>query len=241
MSDDESKRRLKKLTRNLLGTSDVYRELIPDPHAEHLYVPVDSEWADDRETRQSCTRFRYAEDESSLERRSRPVRDRLRNNRILGSSTTFSRMAVQDSAVASDRLPERARSVQTQRAGSNETCRAEDAHSAGMAKKGTTSSSQNIDSPQPSRPHDEGHDSRETDQVRTCLELARITLDRLEPTCTVVTTAVTSATSVTVNSSQCYRLTAHGETCVRLRKHTIPHKHSPQTALENPRNAVCSM
>ena len=39
-------------------------------------------------------------------------------------------------------FPERARSLQTQRAGSNETRGAQDAHSAGMAKNGTTSSSQ---------------------------------------------------------------------------------------------------
>ena len=48
-------RRLKKLTRYLLGTSEVYQELCPDPHAETLQVPVDSDWADDRKTRQSCS------------------------------------------------------------------------------------------------------------------------------------------------------------------------------------------
>ena len=49
-------RRLKKLTCYLLGTSDVYQELCPDPHAEILQVPVESDWADDKETRQSCSR-----------------------------------------------------------------------------------------------------------------------------------------------------------------------------------------
>ena len=39
----------------LLGTSEVYQELCPDPHAETLQVPVDSDWADDRKTRQSCS------------------------------------------------------------------------------------------------------------------------------------------------------------------------------------------
>ena len=48
-------RRLKKLTRYLLGTTEVYQELCPDPHAETLQVPVDSDWADDRKTRQSCS------------------------------------------------------------------------------------------------------------------------------------------------------------------------------------------
>ena len=47
-------RRLKKLIRYLLGTSDVYQEFCPD-HAEILQVPVDSDWADDRATRQSCS------------------------------------------------------------------------------------------------------------------------------------------------------------------------------------------
>ena len=46
-------RRLKKLTRCLLGTSDVYHEFCPDPHAEILQVPVGSDWADDKTTRQS--------------------------------------------------------------------------------------------------------------------------------------------------------------------------------------------
>ena len=46
-------RRLKKLTRYLLGTSDVYQEFCPYPLAEILQVPVDSDWADDKATRQS--------------------------------------------------------------------------------------------------------------------------------------------------------------------------------------------
>ena len=146
---------------------------------------------------------------SSCERRRRVVCHRLRSNRRPGSSTIFARLAVQNSAAASDRFTECACSVQTQRARSNETCRAEDAHSAGMARNGTTSSSQSIDSRQSSRPHDPGHDSRETDQVRTSLGLARITLRRLEPTCTAVTsaTSVTQTLSIetnTVNSFQYY-------------------------------------
>ena len=48
-------RKLKKLTRCSLGTSEVYQELRLDPHAETLKVPVDSDWADDKETRQSCS------------------------------------------------------------------------------------------------------------------------------------------------------------------------------------------
>ena len=48
-------RRLKKLTRYLLGTSEVYQELCPSPHAETLQGPVDSDGADDKETRQSCS------------------------------------------------------------------------------------------------------------------------------------------------------------------------------------------
>ena len=136
----------------------------------------------------------YAKHESSFERRSRVVRHRLRSNRRPWSSRTVARMAVQNSAAYLDRLTKCARSVQTQRTRPKETCRAEDARSAGMAKKGTTSSSQCIDSRQSGRPHDQGNDSRETDQVRTSLELTRITLHRLEPTCTA---AMTSATSIT--------------------------------------------
>ena len=47
-------RRLEKLTRCLLGTSDVCQGLTPYPHAEVLRVSVDRDWADDKEIRQSC-------------------------------------------------------------------------------------------------------------------------------------------------------------------------------------------
>ena len=152
-------RRLKKLTRSLLGTSDVCQEFCPDPHAEILQVPVDSDWADDKDTRQSCsggavlfhgcevpTLGTNAKDTSSFERRIRAVRHRLRSHRRPWRSTTFASMAVQNSAAALDRLTEGACSVQTQMARQNETHRAEDARSARMAKNGTTSSSQSIDS-----------------------------------------------------------------------------------------------
>ena len=48
-------RRLKKLTCYLLGTSEVCQELCPDPQAEMLQVPVESDWDDDREIRQNCS------------------------------------------------------------------------------------------------------------------------------------------------------------------------------------------
>ena len=44
----------KKLTHYLLGTGDVHQELSPHPHAEVLKVPVDVDWADNKETLQSC-------------------------------------------------------------------------------------------------------------------------------------------------------------------------------------------
>ena len=47
--------RLTKLTRYLLGRDEVYQELCPDPLAETLKVPADSDWADDQELRQSCS------------------------------------------------------------------------------------------------------------------------------------------------------------------------------------------
>ena len=39
----------------VLGTDEVYQELCPDPHAETLKVPVDGDWADGKEPRQSCS------------------------------------------------------------------------------------------------------------------------------------------------------------------------------------------
>ena len=146
-----------------------------------LQVPVDSDWADDRKTRQSCSGGAvlfhgcaaayvgtHAKDESSFERRGRVVRHWLRSNRRFGSSTTLARMAVQNSTATSDG-PHRAHLWVCRRRGpgSNETYREEDAHSAGMAENGTTSNPQSIDSRQSGRPHDQSHESRETDQVRT--------------------------------------------------------------------------
>ena len=42
-----------------------------------------------------------------------------------------------------------------------------------MTENGTTPYTQNVDSRQSGRLHDDGHDPRETDQVRKCSELAR--------------------------------------------------------------------
>ena len=108
---------MRRLTGDLLGTSEVYQELCPDPHAETLQVPVDSDWADDKETppklqwrSSSLSRMRSAhmgthtEDKSSFERRGRGVRRWLRSNRRFGSSTTFAVVAVQNSTASTERL-----------------------------------------------------------------------------------------------------------------------------------------
>ena len=151
----------------------------------------------------------YAKDERSFERRSRVVRHRLRSNRRFGRSTAFVRMAVQISAVASYRFTEGARTVQTQGARSNDTCRAEDAHRAGMAENGTTSSSQSVDSRQSGRPHDQGHDLGETDQVRTRFELARITPRRL--LADLISSNISYIDHRNSYKLQYHRLTAHGK------------------------------
>ena len=123
-------------------------------------------------------------------------------------------MAVQNSTAASDGLTERACGVQATRTRSNETCRIEDAHSAGMAENGATLNPQSMDSRQSGRPHGKSHESRENDQVLTSVELARSILHRLEPTCTVTSvTPITETLSVdmnTVNSFQHHSLAAYG-------------------------------
>ena len=80
----------------------------------------------------------HMKDDSTFERRGRVVRHWLRSNRRSGSGTIFARPSVQTNTVVPDRLTERTRGVQGNRAGSNETQRAADAHSAGMAENGTT-------------------------------------------------------------------------------------------------------
>ena len=189
-----AKRRLKKLTRYLL----VYQELCPDPHAETLQVPVDSDWADDRKTRQGCSGGAVLFHGCAVLTWARAQKTRALSSAEaelygIGSGAIEGLGAAQllrewqyktvpllqtDSqsalAVCKRRGP-----------GRMKTYRAEDACSAGMAENGTTWNPQSIDSRQSGRPHDQSHEPRETDQVRTSVELARSILHRLEPPCTV--------------------------------------------------------
>ena len=48
-------RRVKKLTRYLSGTRDVYQLVLPDEKCPALTVPVDSDWADSHMDRKSCS------------------------------------------------------------------------------------------------------------------------------------------------------------------------------------------
>ena len=166
----------------------------------------------------------HEKDESSFERRSRVVRHGLRSDRRFGSSTTFARMALQNSTPASDRLTKCTRGVRTKRAGSNEIYRAEDAPSAGMAEFGTTANPQRIASRQSSRPHDRAHDSRETDQAWTSCELARITFRRLEPTGTVTSD---------------HRLTAHGRNLRTTMETGIDDSPQPSTSNSIDKSGKC--
>ena len=163
-------RRLKKLTRYLLGTSEVYQELCPDPHAETLQVPVDSDWADDRETRQSCSGGAVLFHGCAV-----LTWARTQKTRAL-SSAEAELYGIGSGAIEGLGAAQLLKEWQykcfsgvhaTRRTRSNETYRVEDAHSAGMAENGTTSNPQSIDSRQSGRPHDQSHESRETDQVRT--------------------------------------------------------------------------
>ena len=166
-------RRIKKLTRYVLGTSDLYQELIPHQQTEVLQIPSDTYWADCKETCQRCSggavffhgcavltwaRTQKTRALSSAEKRA--VCHRLSSNRRPWSSTTVARMPVQNSTTALDRFTKCACSVQTKRTWQNETCRAEDAHSAGVTKNGTTASSQSVDSRQPGRSHDMSQQKR---------------------------------------------------------------------------------
>ena len=142
----------------------------------------------------------HTEDKISFERRSPVARHRLKSNRRFGSSTTFSRMAVENSTASSDRLAKRTCGVQVERTWSNEAPQVQDANSAGMAENGNTSCPQSVDSRQFRRLEDQSHDSKETDQVWTCSELERIILHRLEPTCTVTSVAPITVLMKTVNT-----------------------------------------
>ena len=195
-----------------------------------MQEPVDSDWADDKETRQSCSGGAVLFHGCAV-----LTWARTKNTRALSSAEaelyaigsgaieglgaakllqewqcktvpllwTDSQSAL---AVCKRRGPGRRKHVELKMLAVHQ-----------WSKKGTTSSSQSIDSRQSSRPHDQGNDSRETDQVRTRLELTRITLHRLEPTCTAAMTSATSITETlavemnTVNSFQHQRLTACGE------------------------------
>ena len=111
-----------------------------------------------------------------------PRREIIADASPCSAASMFARMAVQNSTASSDRLTERICGVPTKRARSKQTHQVKDVHSARMDENGTFSYPQSIDSRQSGRPHDQGHESRETDQVWTCSELARIILHRLGPT-----------------------------------------------------------
>ena len=206
-------RRLKRLTGDLLGTGELYRELCLHPHAEDLKVPIDSDCADDQETRQSCS---------------------AREVHQMFGSTMFARVAVQSRAVSANRHTERTCGVQAKRSWSNETHRVDDAHSAQMHENGTTSYPQSIGSRQSGRPHDQGHDQRATAQVRTCSELARINLHRLGPTCTLTRGRPIRNVSLknTVKSFQDHRHTANLRTTIETGS-TMRKKNSSQLSAEN--------
>ena len=218
--------RLKKLTRNMLGTCEVFQDLCPDPPAETLQVPVDSDWADDKKTRQNCKGGTVLFHGCAVLTWARTQKTRA----LSSAEAELYAMCTEamEGLGAAQLLQEwqckivpllltdsqSALAVRKQRARSNEHVELQTSTLQEMAENGTTSSSQSIDSRESGRPHDQGHDSRETDQVRTSLELARITLHRLEPTCTVSSaTSVTETLSVdtnTANSFQYHRLTAYG-------------------------------
>ena len=81
----------------------VYQELCPVPHAETLKVPVESDWADDKETRQRCRGGAVLFHGCAVLAWARTQR----SNPSLGSSTIFARMAVQNSTASRDRRTER--------------------------------------------------------------------------------------------------------------------------------------
>ena len=170
----------------------------------------------------------HIEDKNFFEHRGQSVWNWLRSNQRFESSTTFSRMAVQSSTASSDRFIERTRGVQAKKAWSNETRRVEDAHSPGMAENGTTSYPQSTDSRQSDRLHDGGHDPRETDQVWTCSEFARINL-RTATSVSLITEILTVLMN-TVNSFENHRLTARQGLMIH---HSLP----LQTVLMKPPNA----
>ena len=224
-------RRLKKLTRYLLGTSEVYQELCPDPHAETLQVPVDSDWAGDRKTRQSCSGGAVLFHGCAVLTWARTQKTRalssaeaelygIGSGAIEGLGAAQLLREWQYKTVPLLQTDSQSALAVCKRTGSNETYRAEDACSAGMAENGTTSNPQSIDSRQSGRPHDQSHESRETDQVRTSVELARSILHRLEPPCTVTSdwcnrqsiTEILTVEMNTVNSFQYHRLRKRGKT-----------------------------
>ena len=146
-------------------------------------------------------------------------------------STMCARVAVQSRAVSTNRHTERTCGVQTKRSWSNEKHRVDDA----QPENGTTSHPQSIGSRQSGRPHDQGHDPRATDQVRTCSELARINLHRLGPTCTVTRVRPITRTFTvlknTVSSFQDHRLTANLRTTIETGS-TMRKKNSSQLSVK---------
>ena len=140
-------RRLKQLTRYLLGTSDVCHELSSDPRWELLRVPVDSDWVDDKV--RDAVKEQYSSalvqcshgaqnvaDASTFKSRSQIVRNKPKSNRRFGCSTISTRMAMLIGTASANGLAEYVSCMQTQSARTHGTHRVDDAHSARMTEKG---------------------------------------------------------------------------------------------------------
>ena len=110
-------RRLKKFTRYLLGTSEVYQELCPDPHAEKrckcqsTAIGLTTEKLVKAAVEEHFSFTDWKCSRGHAHKRGRVVRHWLRSCRRFGSSTSFEKMAVRNSTVTSDGLTESALAV----------------------------------------------------------------------------------------------------------------------------------
>ena len=110
------------------------RSFFPDPQAESVQVPVDSDWADDKKLDKAAVQEQFSFTDSHCshghahERREhfraqRPSCTALaqEQSKVWERHNFFARPTVQTGTVVSDRLTERTRGVQANRAGSIET------------------------------------------------------------------------------------------------------------------------
>ena len=178
-------RKLKKLTRYLLGKVDVYPQLTPNHHAEVSNVPVGSYGADKKKGDTSKVQWRssallrvrgahirtISDNQSFVSCRSRVVWNRLVSGRGAGFSRTSYKSGIQIAGFFGDRLTLCDSCMPTQGTWQKKTRRAGDACIARVVEEWKAEHPLSINARQPRQPHHESYSQEKLRNFRRALNL----------------------------------------------------------------------